>query len=200
MFERFTERARLTLFYARHEAHQLGAREIGPEHLLLGIVREGHGLMARLFASKQLSLADLRERILACLTRHDDPTSTAVEIPFTNATKRILKAAAAAADAERRDAVQAEDLLVGILEVNDRIAAATLAQAGLTGEMVRDELQRLRAHQPDDQPVPPSIGMTLTPGDVPPLERLVDNLQQQIAELRARVERLERQARPDQPS
>lgn len=195
MFERFTERARRTVFYARDEAHQLGAREIAPEHILLGIIRDGHGLMARLFSRKQLSLTGLREQILARVMRHGEPTSGWVEIPFTPTTKRILQAAIAAADADGRE-VLGDDLLVGILEVNDGIAAATLIQAGLTREAIRDELQRLRAHHPGDQPAPPSIGLTLTAGNVS-LERIVHDLQQQIAELRARVERLEQQGGPE---
>ena len=50
MFERYTERARRVLFFARYEASQLGSISIETEHLLLGLIREGKGLTSRLFA------------------------------------------------------------------------------------------------------------------------------------------------------
>ena len=43
MFERYTERARRVLFFARYEASQLGSISIETEHLLLGLIREGKG-------------------------------------------------------------------------------------------------------------------------------------------------------------
>ena len=50
MFERYTERARRVLFFARYEASQLGSISIETEHLLLGLIREGKGLTSRIFA------------------------------------------------------------------------------------------------------------------------------------------------------
>ena len=55
MFERYTERARRVLFFARYEASQLGGLTIESEHLLLGLIREGKGLTARIFARSHLS-------------------------------------------------------------------------------------------------------------------------------------------------
>src|SRR6187549_873610 len=56
MFERYTERARRVLFFARYEASQLGSISIETEHLLLGLIREGKGLTSRIFARSHLSL------------------------------------------------------------------------------------------------------------------------------------------------
>jgi hypothetical protein len=50
MFERFTEPARRALFFARYETSQIGGAAIEPEHLLLGLAREGTGIVADLFA------------------------------------------------------------------------------------------------------------------------------------------------------
>src|ERR1044071_78446 len=55
MFERYTERARRVLFFARYEASQLGSISIETEHLLLGLIREGKGLKSRIFARSPLS-------------------------------------------------------------------------------------------------------------------------------------------------
>ncbi|HWW85002.1 MAG TPA: Clp protease N-terminal domain-containing protein, partial [Vicinamibacterales bacterium] len=48
MFERYTEIARRSLFFARYEASQLGSTSIAPEHLLLGLIRERHGIIENL--------------------------------------------------------------------------------------------------------------------------------------------------------
>ena len=63
MFERYTERARRVLFFARYEASQLGSISIETEHLLLGLIREGKGLTSRIFARSHLSLEGIRKEI-----------------------------------------------------------------------------------------------------------------------------------------
>jgi ATP-dependent Clp protease ATP-binding subunit ClpC len=63
MFERFTERARRVLFFARYEASQLGGLSIETEHLLLGLIREGRGLTNRMFARSHVSLEGIRKDI-----------------------------------------------------------------------------------------------------------------------------------------
>src|SRR6185312_13311626 len=63
MFERYTERARRVLFFARYEASQLGSISIETEHLLLGLIREGKGLTSRIFARSHLSLESIRKEI-----------------------------------------------------------------------------------------------------------------------------------------
>src|SRR5215212_5598837 len=67
MFERYTERARRVLFFARYEASQLGSISIETEHLLLGLIREGKGLTSRIFARSHLSLENIREDIVQLL-------------------------------------------------------------------------------------------------------------------------------------
>ena len=63
MFERYTERARRVLFFARYEATQLGSTQIETEHLLLGLIREGKGLTSRIFARSHLSLQAFLETL-----------------------------------------------------------------------------------------------------------------------------------------
>ena len=60
MFERYTERARRVLFFSRYESSQLGNNSIQPEHLLLGIVREGKGVASKIFSAAGLSLERIR--------------------------------------------------------------------------------------------------------------------------------------------
>ena len=67
MFERYTERARRVLFFARYEASQLGSVSIETEHLLLGLIREGKGLTSRIFARSHLSLEAIRKEVEALM-------------------------------------------------------------------------------------------------------------------------------------
>ena len=97
MFERYTERARRVLFFARYEASQLGSVSIETEHLLLGLIREGKGLTSRIFARSHLSLETIRKEIEG-RTVFREKVSTSVEIPFSAETKRVLQYAAEEAD------------------------------------------------------------------------------------------------------
>ena len=56
MFERFTDRARLVVVLAEEEARMLGHNWIGTEHLLLGLIREGDGVAAKVLESLGISL------------------------------------------------------------------------------------------------------------------------------------------------
>ena len=60
MFERYTEKARRSIFFARYEASQFGSHEIDTEHLLLGLFREDHSLLG---LEPELSLEAIRKRI-----------------------------------------------------------------------------------------------------------------------------------------
>ncbi len=82
MFERYTERARRVLFFARYEASQLGSISIETEHLLLGLIREGKGLTSRIFARSHLSLENIRKESEG-RTVFREKVSTSVEIPFS---------------------------------------------------------------------------------------------------------------------
>ena len=97
MFERYTERARRVLFFARYEASQLGSMSIETEHLLLGLIREGKGLTSRIFARSHLSLENIRKEIEG-RTVFREKVSTSVEMPLSAETKRVLQCAAEEAD------------------------------------------------------------------------------------------------------
>src|SRR5437660_11807959 len=63
MFERYTEKARRVIFFARYEASQFGAPAIEPEHLLLGLMREDKTLTGRFFPRAQVSIESIRMEI-----------------------------------------------------------------------------------------------------------------------------------------
>ncbi len=114
MFERYTERARRVLFFARYEASQLGSVSIETEHLLLGLIREGKGLTSRIFQRAQVSLDTIRKEVEG-RSVFREKVSTSVDIPFSAETKRVLQHAQEEADRLLHNYIGTEHLLLGLL-------------------------------------------------------------------------------------
>ncbi|HEX4346097.1 MAG TPA: ATP-dependent Clp protease ATP-binding subunit, partial [Vicinamibacterales bacterium] len=142
MFERYTERARRVLFFARYEASQLGSISIETEHLLLGLIREGKGLTSRIFARSHLSLENIRKEIEG-RTVFREKVSTSVEIPFSAETKSVLKFAAEEADRLLHNYIGTEHLLLGILREERSVAASILVEKGMRLNAVREDIVQL---------------------------------------------------------
>ena len=142
MFERYTERARRVLFFARYEASQLGSISIETEHLLLGLIREGKGLTSRIFARSNLSLEHIRKQIES-RTVFREKVSTSVEIPFSGESKRLLQFAAEEADRLLHNYIGTEHLLLGILREERSVAAKILMEKGMRLNSVREHIVAL---------------------------------------------------------
>ena len=142
MFERYTERARRVLFFARYEASQLGSHSIESEHLLLGLIREGKGLTSRIFARSHLSLENIRKEIEG-RTVFREKLSTSVEIPFSTETKRVLQHAAEEADRLLHNYIGTEHLLLGILREERSVASSILSEKGMRLNTVREDIVQL---------------------------------------------------------
>ncbi|MDO8836799.1 MAG: ATP-dependent Clp protease ATP-binding subunit [Vicinamibacterales bacterium] len=142
MFERYTERARRVLFFARYEASQLGSVSIETEHLLLGLIREGKGLTSRIFQRTEVHLEGVRREIEG-RTVLREKVSTSVEIPFSGETKRVLQYAAEEADRLMHNYIGTEHLLLGILREERSLAAAILLEKGMRLSTVREDIVQL---------------------------------------------------------
>jgi hypothetical protein len=131
MFERYTTRARRTIFVARYEAAELGAKEIDNEHLLLGLIRESHHLLRYLPGLDYLEM--LRNDVLATTpSREINPNA---DIPLSVAAKRTLLYAAEEADALGHPQVGTEHLFLGLLRESDGQAARICSKYG--GELAK---------------------------------------------------------------
>lgn len=137
MFERYTESARRALFFARYETTQFGGAAIETEHLLLGLLRERKGLVARILAHAQVPLESLRTEIEGRLTA-GVKVATSVEVPFSAGTKRVLQFAAEQADGLRHNYIGTEHLLLGLLREESSVAASVLVGRGLRLDEVRN--------------------------------------------------------------
>jgi len=142
MFERYTERARRVLFFARYEASQLGSISIETEHLLLGLIREGKGLTSRIFSRSHLSLESIRKEVESRAV-YREKVSTSVEIPFSSETKRVLQYAAEEADRLLHNYIGTEHLLLGILREERSVAAIILMDKGMRLHQVREDIVQL---------------------------------------------------------
>jgi hypothetical protein len=134
MFERYTEKARRVIFFARYDACQYGADEIAPEHVLLGLIREDASLQRWL---PKMTLESFRAQIDAHLPRRA-ATSTAIDLPLDVAAKRVLKFAAAEADRLNNRHIGTEHLLLGLLD-EGCFAAKVLREAGADASSMRAE-------------------------------------------------------------
>ncbi len=142
VFERYTERARRGLFYARYEASAIGGRAIDPEHILLGLLRESQGVTSEIFARSGIVVSTVRQAIESSISPRDRlPTS--VELPFTVETQHILQSAAREADLLGHNHVGSEHLLLGFLCGPQSLARLLLEEHGMDFDMVRNEIIQL---------------------------------------------------------
>ena len=141
MFERYTEKARRVIFFARYEASQFGAPAIEPEHLLLGLMREDKTLTGRFFPRAQITIEAIRREIEGrTLLRERIPTS--VELPLAPETKRVLHYSHEESDRLQHRHIGTEHLLLGLLREERSMAAQILFERGLRLNAVREEIAR----------------------------------------------------------
>jgi hypothetical protein len=136
VFERYTEKARRVVFFARYEASEFGSPYIESEHLLLGFFRESKALSARVLSGSLFSIDDIRKEIEKRTTpREKIPTS--VDLPLSNECKHILHYASEEADRLGHRHIGTEHLLLGLLLERDCFAAHLLNERGISLEGVR---------------------------------------------------------------
>src|SRR6184192_512668 len=160
MFERYTEKARRVIFFARYEASQFGAPAIEPEHLLLGLMREDKTLTGRFFPRAQITIESIRREIESrTLLRERIPTS--VELPLAPETKRVLHYAHDESDRLKHRHIGTEHLLLGLMREEHSVAAQVLFDFGLRLESMRDQLaKKIDARSFDLPPMTRSNGRT----------------------------------------
>jgi ATP-dependent Clp protease ATP-binding subunit ClpC len=141
MFEKYTERARRVLFFARYEANQFGSPCIETEHLLLGLIREEKNLTARFLPGSHTSFQDIRREIEGRAPARQR-VSASLEMPFSDEVKRVLNSAAEEAESLSHRHIGMEHLLLALLKEEKSLASSILREHGLHPAMVREELKR----------------------------------------------------------
>jgi ATP-dependent Clp protease ATP-binding subunit ClpC len=147
MFERYTEKARRTLFFARYEADVLDSPHIEPGHLLLGLLREDEALTKR-FLLSHISPQSIRKQIESDMSARDrEASSRDVKLKLSNGGRRVLVYASEEAERLSNKHIGTEHLLLGLLtEYDGNGAAKLLKEAGVQLASVREELARTPHH------------------------------------------------------
>jgi ATP-dependent Clp protease ATP-binding subunit ClpA len=139
MFERYTERARRVIFFARYEASQFGSTTIEAEHFLLGLLREDKNVVTRFFPN---SPEDIRQKVVAQITV-GAKIATSIDLPLSNECKRILAYANEEAEGLKHRHIGTEHILLGMLRESGCVPAEILKELGLTLESVREQIAKL---------------------------------------------------------
>jgi ClpA/ClpB-like protein len=140
MFERFTEKARRVVFFARFEASRWGSPTIETEHLLFGLLREDPGLITT-FTGHFDFVAKIRGEVEERITlRERIPTSVEMQLSADN--HKILTFAAEEADRLAARSIGTGHLLLAMLRVEKSLAGQVLLAQGLTAAEVREKLSK----------------------------------------------------------
>lgn len=163
MFERYTEKARRAIFFARYEASQFGSPFIESEHLLLGLLREDESLSKRLALLQgsttplwsQVECVEAIRKQVESRTKIRDKVSTSVDMPLSQECKRVLAYAAEEAERLGHRHIGTEHLLLGLLREEKCFAAEILNQYGLHLATMRAEV--VSTAPSEDEPVASSV-------------------------------------------
>lgn len=142
MFNRFTERARKVIVYAKEEARRFNHDYIGTEHLLLGLIREGEGVAAAVLQKLGLDLETIRLEVEK-LVQPGPQTQVLGDIPFTPRSKKALELSAEEARALGHNYIGTEHLLLGLVKEGEGMAYRVLLNLGLDLGKLRNEVMEL---------------------------------------------------------
>jgi ATP-dependent Clp protease ATP-binding subunit ClpA len=144
-FAKFTERSRRVLSYSQEEAQRFQHNYIGTEHLLLGLVREGGGIAARVLQNLGVELNQVRSDVEFIIGRGD--RIVIGEIGLTPRAKKVIELAADESRLLNHSYIGTEHLLLGLVREGEGIAAGVLKSLGVELEQVRKETIRLLKEQ-----------------------------------------------------
>lgn len=154
MFERYTEKARRILFFARYEASRYGSPAIETEHLLLGLLRETRAIFDY-FLTTDTSEESFRKQIGGTPGEHTKLTPDA-NLPLSGESKKVLTYAAEEADRMDHQLIGPEHLFLGLLCEQGCFAARMLKVRGADIRRIRKEMM-ISAHSPN-----PAVGHSAT--------------------------------------
>ncbi len=142
MFERYTQKARRVIFFARYEALQYGSEVISPEHILLGLMREDKTISAKFFPFRNnLTVEAVRREVEdRIVLRERIPQS--VELHLAPETRRILAFASEESLRLQNRHIGPEHLLLGVVREERSMAAEILYQYGVRLKYVREQIAR----------------------------------------------------------
>jgi ATP-dependent Clp protease ATP-binding subunit ClpC len=160
-FDKFTDRARKVLTLAQDEAQRFNHNYIGTEHLLLGLVREGEGVAARVLENMNVELAKVRTAVEFIIGRGDRPVVG--EVGLTPRAKRVIELAIDEARRLGHNYIGTEHLLLGLVREGEGIAAGVLESLGVNLDKVRHEVIRVLSQSSSAGPAQETKRASKTP-------------------------------------
>jgi ATP-dependent Clp protease ATP-binding subunit ClpC len=142
MFERYTEKARRVIFFARYEASAHGNPEIDTRCLLLGILREDRELMMRLAPPSAHGFFHLWTEVEELFPPAKQKISTTIDLPLSHSGKRVLAMAAEEAGRRHSECIEPRHILWGLFQ-NGGPETACMKASGLTLEAVSRDLDQI---------------------------------------------------------
>lgn len=135
MNNQFTQRVSDIIMYSKEEANRLRNSYIGPEHLLLGLIREGEGKAIEILFNLQINLQDIKNQLEAIVKNNAENDTTYDEnISFNDKASKVLKLCILEAKLLRNIAADSEHILLAIMKVKDNTAFHVLESNGVTYE------------------------------------------------------------------
>jgi hypothetical protein len=168
VFERFTERARQVVVLAQEEARGLRHSYIGTEHILLGLLREGEGLAARVLENLDVTVELVRGQVVQIVSPGEEVTSG--QIPFTPRAKKVLELSLREALSLGHNYIDTEHVLLALVRENEGVAARILLDFGAVPETIRREVLRFVSSPSGPLPVGQAVGRRAPHPLRPPLD------------------------------
>src|SRR3954454_2041891 len=137
-FDKFTERAKKVLVLAQEEAQRFNHNYIGTEHLLLGLVREGEGIAAKVLSNLGVELNKVRSAVEFIIGRGD--RMVIGDISLTPRAKKVIELSVEEARRLNHNHIGTEHLLLGLVREGEGIAAGVLESLGVSLEKVRTQV------------------------------------------------------------
>ncbi|MBO1582506.1 MULTISPECIES: ATP-dependent protease ATP-binding subunit ClpC [Bacillus] len=140
MFGRFTERAQKVLALSQEEAIRIGHNNIGTEHILLGLVREGEGIAAKALIALGLSPEKVQKEVEGLIGRGTEMSQT---VHYTPRAKKVIELSMDEARKLGHSYVGTEHILLGLIREGEGVAARVLNNLGVSLNKARQQVLQL---------------------------------------------------------
>jgi ATP-dependent Clp protease ATP-binding subunit ClpA len=138
MFDRYTDRARRVVILAQEEARCLNHNYIGTEHVLLGLIHEGHGVAAQVLGSLGIELQAIRKQVEEIIGHGQQAPQG--HIPFTPRAKKVMELALREALQLGHNHIGTEHLLLALIREGQGVGAQVLHQLGADLDSARQQV------------------------------------------------------------
>jgi len=152
-FEKFTERARKVFSLAQEEAQRLNHNYIGTEHLLLGLIREGDGIAARVLTNLGVQLPEVRQAVIDSIGEGKGEVTG--DLGLTPRAKKVIELSMDEARRLNNHYIGTEHLLLGLVREGEGVAARVLKEMGVSLEKVRGQVMQVVSQSQSYQQSPP---------------------------------------------